>query len=123
MELNSFFVSAAAGAICGVISGFGIGGGSILMVWMTAIAALDQITAQCINLLYFIPTAVGALVFHCKHKVLQKAAILPAALSGCILAFFAAVTANRVDTRLLEKLFGLFLCCVGVSEILIKPKL
>jgi len=54
MELGGAVFSALIGLICGIISGFGIGGGSLLMVWMTAVIMLEQRTAQAINLLYFI---------------------------------------------------------------------
>ena len=51
MELNNPWIAGLAGLLCGVISGFGIGGGSLLMVWMTAAAAMDPNIAQGINLL------------------------------------------------------------------------
>ena len=52
-----FFLAVLAGLICGVLSGFGIGGGSLLMVWLTALLSMDQRTAQGIHLLYFLPAA------------------------------------------------------------------
>ena len=51
--LESPMIAALVGTVCGVFSGLGIGGGSILMVWLTGIASMDQIMAQGINLLYF----------------------------------------------------------------------
>ena len=60
----SFLIAIAAGLVCGVLSGFGIGGGSLLMVWMTAVLSMEQKAAQGINLLYFLPTAAAALIFH-----------------------------------------------------------
>ena len=47
----SFLIAVAAGLVCGVLSGFGIGGGSLLMVWMTAALSMEQKAAQGINLL------------------------------------------------------------------------
>ena len=116
MGLNSCIVSILAGALCGIISGFGIGGGSLLMVWMTAVAALDQKTAQAINLLYFIPTALAALFFHWKNKVICKQAVLPAALAGCAVAAAAAWFSAGIDVRILRKLFGGFLIVIGILE-------
>ena len=60
----SALVAGVAGLVCGVFSGLGIGGGTLLMVWMTAVVSLEQQTAQGINLLYFLPTAACALFFH-----------------------------------------------------------
>lgn len=50
-------MSALAGAVTGVLSGFGVGGGTLLLIYMTAFAGVEQHLAQGINLLYFLPTA------------------------------------------------------------------
>ena len=46
----TFLGAILAGLVCGVLSGFGIGGGSLLMVWMTAVLSMDQKAAQGVNL-------------------------------------------------------------------------
>ena len=117
MELSSPLISAVAGLLCGIISGFGIGGGSVLMVWMTAVAVLDQRTAQGINLLYFIPTSIGALFFHIKNKMICWKAVVPAVIFGCLTAAAAAWFASSLDVRILRKLFGGFLLIIGVLEL------
>ncbi len=112
----------AAGLVCGVLSGFGIGGGSLLMVWMTAVLGLEQKAAQGINLLYFLPTAAAALIFHAKNRMVCWKAVLPAALAGCVTAALGALLASDLDMTLLRKLFGGFLLLVGLSEIFCKTK-
>ena len=120
MELNNPWIAGLAGLLCGVISGFGIGGGSLLMVWMTAAAAMDQKIAQGINLLYFLPTSIGALVFHIKNKMVCWKAVIPAAVCGCITAALSAWLAASMDVDILRKLFGGFLILVGLSEVFLK---
>lgn len=122
MELNNPWIAGLAGLLCGVISGFGIGGGSLLMVWMTAAAAMDQKIAQGINLLYFLPTSIGALVFHIKNKMVCWKAVIPAAVCGCITAALSAWLAASMDVDILRKLFGGFLILVGLSEVFKKKK-
>lgn len=122
MELNSFWIAGLAGLICGVISGFGIGGGSVLMVWLTAVAALDQKIAQGINLLYFLPTSIGALIFHIKNKMICWQAVIPAAIGGCLTAAAAAWLSASLDVSLLRKLFGAYLLLTGGMEFFKKPK-
>lgn len=104
------------GTVCGILSGFGIGGGSLLMVWMTAVAALDQKAAQGINLLYFIPTSVAALIFHIRNKMVCWKAVIPAAVCGCVTAGLSAWLAASLEVGLLRKLFGGFLLIVGITE-------
>ena len=123
MGLNNIWIAGLAGLICGVISGFGIGGGSLLMVWMTAAAALDQKTAQAINLLYFLPTSVGALIFHIRNHMICWKAVIPAAIFGCITAALAAWVSASLDVTLLRKLFGGYLLVIGCMEVFKKsPK-
>ena len=100
--------------------GFGIGGGSLLMVWMTAVLAMEQKAAQGINLLYFLPTAVCALIFHAKHRQICWKAVVPAALAGCAAAVPGALLAASLEMELLRKLFGGFLIAVGLVEIFCK---
>ena len=109
-------ISVILGIACGILSGFGIGGGSLLMVWMTAAAAMDQKTAQGINLLYFIPTSIAALIFHIKNKMVCWKAVIPAVVCGCITAGLSAWLAASLEVGLLRKLFGGFLLVVGVLE-------
>lgn len=92
------------------------------MVWLTAVVAMDQKTAQGINLLYFLPTSLGALIFHIKNKMICWKAVIPAALCGCVTAALAAWLASCMDVSLLRKLFGGFLLVVGVMEFFKKPK-
>lgn len=114
----SALISGLAGLVCGVFSGLGIGGGTLLMVWMTAVAGLEQQTAQGINLLYFLPTAACALFFHIKNRLIRWRIVLPAILTGCLTAAGAAYLATGIDTGLLRKLFGGFLLLVGIRELL-----
>ena len=116
----NFIIAILAGLVCGVLSGFGIGGGSLLMVWMTAVLSMDQKAAQGINLLYFLPTAVCALIFHAKHRQICWKAVLPAAIAGCAAAVPGALLAASLDMELLRKLFGGFLIAVGLVEIFCK---
>lgn len=120
-----FLSACAAGLVCGVLSGFGIGGGSLLMVWLTAVLSFEQKTAQGINLLYFLPTAAAALIFHARNRVIEWKAVLPAALCGCVTAILGALLSARLEMSLLRRLFGGFLILVGLSEVFLrsgKPK-
>ena len=115
------WLSILAGAACGVLSGFGIGGGSLLMVYMTALLHMEQRTAQAINLLFFLPTAAASLIFHVKGRQVQWRATIPAVLAGLVAAAGSAWAATMLDAALLRRIFGVFLLFVGVSELLKKP--
>lgn len=118
----SALLAAAVGAVCGILSGFGIGGGSLLMVWLTAAAGMAQQQAQLCNLLYFLPTALGALPFHFRGKQIETAALLPAAVGGCLAAAGGAWIATAIDPGVLRRIFGGFLILVGVRECFFRTK-
>ena len=113
----SFLISVIAGLLTGIISGFGIGGGTILMVYLTAMAGVAQRTAQGINLLYFLPTAAAALIIHSKNRYVQWKTVIPAAAAGCITAGIMSLVAMNMELGLLKKLFGGFLILTGIMEL------
>ena len=112
-----WLVAVAVGAAAGVLSGFGVGGGTLLVVYLTAFAGVDQHQAQGINLLYFLPAALLALPAHVRNGYLEKRVLLPAAGAGLACAAAAAWAATAMDTELLKKLFGGFLIAVGLKEV------
>ena len=116
----TFLGAILAGLVCGVLSGFGIGGGSLLMVWMTAVLSMDQKAAQGVNLLYFLPCAACALIFHIKNRQIVWPAVWPAAAAGAVCAVGGALLAQQADAETLRKLFGGFLILVGLSEVFLK---
>lgn len=107
----------AVGAVCGLLSAFGVGGGSILMVWMTAVMQMPQHEAQQMNLLYFLPTAGAALLLHAKHKLIDRRTVIPAAVCGCATAICGTLLSEQLSPSLLQKIFGVFLIFVGFSEL------
>ena len=116
--MGSWFVAVLAGAVTGILSGFGIGGGTLLLIYMTAFQDMDQHLAQGINLLYFLPAGLMALPSHLKNGFVEKKALLPAGGAGLLCAGLAAWAATSLDVEVLRKWFGAFLILVGVSEIL-----
>ena len=113
-----WIVAALAGAATGVLSGFGVGGGTLLLVYMTAFAGLDQRLAQGINLVYFLPAALLALPAHAKNGYLEKSVLRPAIGAGLAGAALGAWAAFSLEVDLLRRLFGGFLILVGLWELL-----
>lgn len=118
--MTDWLISLLAGALTGVLSGFGVGGGSLLLIYMTTFAGLEQTAAQGINLVYFLPTAATSLPTHFKNGYIEKAALLPAISTGLAGTALAAWAATSMDVELLRKCFGGFLLIVGVRELLRK---
>ena len=109
-----------AGAAAGILSGFGIGGGTLLLIWLTAFAGVPQNLAQGVNLLYFLPTAATALPAHIKNGYIDGKTVWPAALAGLAGTALAAWLATGLDVELLRRCFGGFLLVVGLRELFAK---
>ena len=110
-------ISLLAGAVTGVLSGFGIGGGTLLLIYMTAFAGVPQNLAQGVNLLYFLPTAATALPAHIKNGYIDRQTVWPAVLAGLAGTALAAWAATGLDVELLHRCFGGFLIVVGLREL------
>lgn len=115
--MKEWILPLIVGAATGILSGFGVGGGTLLLVYMTAFAGVEQRLAQGINLLYFLPAGLMALPAHIKNGYLEKPVLLPAIGTGLACAALAAWAATAMDVALLKKFFGGFLVAVGIWEL------
>jgi len=120
--LSSFPVALLVGTILGFLAGLGVGGGSLLILWLTLVLETPQQTARVINLLFFLPSALIACCYRWKQKALPLFKIWPAIAAGCLGALLASGLGAALDTQLLKKLFGGLLIVTGIRELLYKPK-
>lgn len=118
--MKEWILPLLVGAATGVLSGFGVGGGTLLLVYMTAFAGVEQRLAQGINLLYFLPAGLLALPAHVRNGYIEKPVLVPAIAAGLACAALSAWAATAIDVALLKKLFGGFLIVIGVRELMQK---
>ena len=119
---DSFLVTIAISTALGFLSGMGVGGGSLLLLWLTLIVGMEPATAKFINLLFFLPSAAAACCFRWKQGSLHVRKILPAILGGCLGAVLGSMTVNGLPITALRKAFGILLIATGIREVLYKPK-
>jgi len=112
-----------AGIIAGIISGMGIGGGVILIPVLVFFAGLTQHSAQGVNLLFFIPTAITALIIHIKNKCIDIKLAVPVIITGLLGAYAGSELAFSLSGPVLKKAFGVFLLFMGIYEIFRKSKI
>ena len=105
------------GTLLGFLTGLGVGGGSLLMVWLTAVLGVDALTARGINLLFFLPGAAVAILFRRKQGKLQWRTVLPPAAAGCAAAWACSRLSTVVDNSIFQKAFGVLLIAAGLREV------
>ena len=108
--------------VLGFLAGLGVGGGSLLMLWLTMVVGLEYGQARIINLLFFLPSALIATVFHHKEGRISIKKIQPAIITGCIAAALFSFIGQRIDTTILKKSFGGLLLLTGLRELFYRPR-
>ncbi|KPU27995.1 permease [Caloranaerobacter sp. TR13] len=110
------------GLFSGIISGLGIGGGTILIPGLILFTTLTQHEAQGINLLVFIPTAITALFIHFYNRNILLKIAFPIIITGLIGAFVGSTIAININPKMLRKFFAIFLFLMGIYEFCYKKK-
>ena len=101
--------------MAGTLSAWGVGGGTLLLLALTLLLEVEQRQAQTLNLLFFLPAAGAALLFHHRSGELDAAAVRRTAIPGALAALVGAGAAMLLDVDLLRRPFGLFLLYAVVT--------
>lgn len=114
--MSGWIIPSLAGLLAGMAGAMGLGGGSVLLLYLTLIAGIGQATAQGINLIFFLPCALASVLYSVRAGLIAKkealtgiAAGLPGAVLGCILAGWLGGG--------LRPLFGIYMLALGLREL------
>lgn len=118
----NWLVVGLVGFLSGLTASLGLGGGFVLLIYLTAIANVDQMQAQGMNLVFFLPIAALSLWLHARHGLVDKAPLWPAVLTGIAGAVAGALIAFGMQTHWLSKLFAGFILVIGVKELFFQKK-
>ena len=69
--MTDWLIPLLCGLGAGILSAWGVGGGTLLLLVMTLVLDVDQRTAQGINLLFFLPTAASESTRRPPHQRLR----------------------------------------------------
>lgn len=115
----------ASGAfIVSLLSGLGIGGGGLFIVYLALFTDTPQLAAQGLNLLFFLFSAGASLPVHLTKRKIFTGAIGIMIITGALGALFGAYLSSHIDESVLRKMFGALLCISGLISFmkLIKAK-
>lgn len=120
--LESLPVALIVGTLLGFLTGLGVGGGSLLILWLTLVLEMPQTAARGINLLFFLPSAAISCYLRWKQGAVTLKKILPAIFAGCAAAAVFSLISTQMDLEILRKLFGVLLLATGIRELCYRPK-
>ena len=115
--MKSWLIPIAAGFGAGILSAWGVGGGTLLLLLMTLFFGVAQADAMAINLLYFLPTAAMGVVSHARNGLLEKNSLCAAVPWGAAAAVGGALLATAVDTDALRRPFGVYLLLAAAGSL------
>lgn len=110
-------MNAVVGILTGVIASMGLGGGFVLLIWLTLFMDMPQRAAQGINLLFFLPIAVISVIMHLRAGLIDKKLVMSLVPGGIIGAVLGTLGSQLVGNELLRKLYALFLLAFGLREL------
>ena len=104
------------GVVSGIVSGTGMGGGTILIFLLTFLMGVEQHIAQATNLIFFVPTSIVAIIVNLKNKNIYLKSALIISIFGILGAIIGANISINMDVKILKRLF------MGKSEIEVTQK-
>jgi len=120
--LDTVPIALVMGILLGFLAGLGVGGGSLLILWLTLVLGVTQDVARGINLMFFLPTAAISCAFRLRQRVLKWQIILPAIVAAVAGALLFGWLGKEIDTDLLRKPFGILLLATGLRELFYRPR-
>ena len=103
------------GIVSGIVSGTGMGGGTILIFLLSFILGIEQHVAQATNLIFFIPTAIVAIIVNLKNKNIDVKLAILISIFGILGAIIGANIS--INITVLRRCFGIFLAIIALNEI------
>ena len=118
--MKEFVFPFLAALLCGLLTGAGVGGGTLLIFYLSAVPKMPLENARGINLLYFLVCAPFAIRGHIKNHLIDIKTASTAAVAGCLAAALCALFSGALPKEILQKAFGALFVAVGTFELFFK---
>ena len=106
-----------AGFVSGAIGAMGLGGGAVLLIYLALLKDKNQLEAQGVNLMFFIPVAAISVIIYAVRKQIKWKIVLPIIVVGLFGAAFGVWLSGIIGDKIVAKIFGGLLAAVGIWQI------
>lgn len=97
-----------------VLSGMGVGGGGLFVIYLSIFTSTPQLAAQGMNLLFFLFSSFASVVVQINRRKIRFAAVTFMAAFGVLGAFAGAYLTRFLPEEYLRRIFGMMLVAGGV---------
>ena len=111
------YVTMAVFFVFAVLSGLGVGGGGLLIVYLALFTDVGQLAAQGVNLLFFIFSSGSSILVHLGKRKIFTSAVIVMSISGVIGAAVGSYLSGVIEQDLLRKIFGAMLIVCGMVSL------
>lgn len=111
-------IEALAGFLSGIIGAMGLGGGAVLLIYLSLFKNTDQLNAQGINLLFFIPIGLLSVIIFAVKKQIKWKKVLFLSVSGLVGAALGVWLSGFIGSEIISKIFGGLLAVAGLFGII-----
>lgn len=115
--MSQILIATIVAFFTGIFASLGLGGGFILIIYLTVFANMSQIGAQGINLIFFIPIALLSIIMHNRNKLIDWNHVPICCIFGVAGAILGTLLALKLNSKTLTTLFALLLIYVGLKEV------
>ena len=105
-----------AGLFSGILGSMGLGGGGVLIIYLSLFTKTEQLRAQGINLLFFIPIALISVIIYSFKGLIKWKIIYKIILFGIVGTFLGWGAATVLGAKYTAKVFGALLVVMGIKE-------
>ena len=113
-------MTAIVGFISGICASMGLGGGFVLMLYLSLFTDTPLDQSRLINLIFFIPVAAFSLFSHIKNGFVDKKAALFSIIGGIAGVFIGLWLSGMIPSELLSKIFAAVILIIGIKEVFSK---
>lgn len=120
--MSDIITGSIAGLVSGIAGSMGLGGGSVLIIYLTLFAGVKQLAAQGTNLIFFVPIAAVSVLIYAKRGVIKWRTVLPIMAGGVVGTLSSGLAVELVSGDLLSRIFGGFIVLYGLIMLFSKNK-
>lgn len=112
-----YIILVISGVLSGIFGSLGVGGGGVLIVFLTFFLGFSYNIASGLNLIFFIPIALFSIIIYLKQNRIDVKKSILMIISGLPGAVLGTYLSSVIETSLLSKFLGAFFIIISLKSL------